>query len=133
MDQINILNNPNSIPINITDYFKPSAMRTMHLESWTGINRICADIPCCVINNNIDNIYISMTGIAHAFKPNTKPSHLIRGWLRTKSTMEFLCVWEHDHGNINFIMPKGLDTDVTTNGHLKTADITMSACYSCAC
>lgn len=99
-----IISNPNNFPTNISDSFKLSAMRTMHLDSWNGSSHVYGDIPCCIVGNNIDNTYISMTAIARAFKPDIKPSQIIRRWMRTKTAIQYLTIWENEHGNINFNM-----------------------------
>ncbi len=44
------------------------------------------------ININEED-YISLTDIAR-YKNNEEPSYVIRSWLRSKDTIEFLGLWE---------------------------------------
>ena len=59
-----------------------------------------------VILSQNDNEYISLTDIARYKNPD-EPKEVVKNWLRSKSTIEFLGLWE-EINNPNF---KGVEFD----------------------
>ena len=51
------------------------------------------DVPVTIINVN-QNDYISLTDMAKARTDNTRAADVIKNWLRSRSTLEFLGTWE---------------------------------------
>ena len=64
------------------------------------------EIVVCSKNNDD---YISVTDIARFKNPN-EPRDMVKNWMRTRSTIEFIGLWEKIH-NPNF---KGLRRNITT-------------------
>lgn len=62
------------------------------------------------IKGSIQDSYISLTDIARHKNP-TEPKDIIKNWMRSKNTIEFLGLWEELH-NINF---KGVEFDSFRN------------------
>jgi hypothetical protein len=62
------------------------------------------------IKGSIQDSYISLTDIASHKNPS-EPKDIIKNWMRSKNTIEFLGLWEELH-NINF---KGVEFDSFKN------------------
>ncbi|MEG1930549.1 MAG: KilA-N domain-containing protein, partial [Anaerovorax sp.] len=59
-----------------------------------------------VISNGDDNDYLSLTDIAR-FKNPLEPKDVVKNWMRNRSTIEFLGLWERLY-NLDF---KGVEFD----------------------
>ena len=77
------------------------------MESKTKINVLNIEIN---IKGYSDSSYISLTDIAR-FKNSEAPKDVVKNWMRSKSTIEFLGLWEQLH-NDNF---KGVEFDSFRN------------------
>ncbi len=65
-------------------------------------NRIITvqNVPITVSKGDLDD-YICITDMATVKSENSRPADIVRNWLRTRNTLEFLSTWEQMY-NVNF-------------------------------
>ncbi|MEG1705296.1 MAG: KilA-N domain-containing protein [Clostridia bacterium] len=73
-------------------------------------NIIVNNLPISILSNDNINDFISLTDLAR-YKNSEFPKDVIKNWMRNRSTIEFLGLWEMMH-NKNF---KGVDFDTFKN------------------
>jgi hypothetical protein len=73
-----------------------------------------------VLSQGDDNDYISLTDIAH-FKNADFPSEVIQNWMRNRSTVEFLGLWERIHNpDFNYLEFEVIDRAAGHNAFVLT-------------
>ena len=68
------------------------------------------DLQISILSNDNINDFISLTDLARYKNPEF-PKDVVKNWMRNRSTIEFLGLWEMMH-NLNF---KGVDFDTFIN------------------
>jgi hypothetical protein len=73
-----------------------------------------------VLSQGNDDDYISLTDIAR-YKNADYPSDVIQNWMRNRSTIEFLGIWERIHNpNFNYLEFEVIDRDAGRNAFVLT-------------
>ena len=73
-----------------------------------------------VLSHGADNDYISLTDIAR-YKNADFPSDVIQNWMRTRSTVEYLGLWERIHNpNFNYLEFEVIDREAGRNAFVLT-------------
>ncbi|MDR3283346.1 MAG: KilA-N domain-containing protein [Candidatus Methanoplasma sp.] len=73
-----------------------------------------------VLSQGMDDDYISLTDIAR-HKNTDYPSEVIQNWMRNRSTVEFLGLWERIHNpNFNYIEFEVIDREAGRNAFVLT-------------
>ena len=78
------------------------------------------DTEITVLSRGNDDDYISLTDIAR-YKNADFPSDVIQNWLRNRSTVEFLGLWERIHNpNFNYLEFEVIDREAGRNAFVLT-------------
>jgi hypothetical protein len=73
-----------------------------------------------VLSLGVDDDFISLTDIAK-YKNADYPSEVIQNWMRNRSTVEFLGLWERIHNpDFNYLEFEGIDRDAGHNSFVLT-------------
>ncbi len=73
-----------------------------------------------VLSQGTDDDYISLTDIAR-YKNTNYPSEVIQNWMRNRSTVEFLGLWERIHNpNFNYLEFEVIDREAGHNAFVLT-------------
>jgi hypothetical protein len=73
-----------------------------------------------VLSQGTDDDYISLTDIAR-YKNTDYPSEVIQNWMRNRSTVEFLGLWERIHNpNFNYLEFEVIDREAGRNAFVLT-------------
>jgi len=73
-----------------------------------------------VVSQSDDNDYISLTDIAN-FKNAEYPSEVIQNWMRNRSTVEYLGLWERIHNpDFNYLEFEVIDNEAGRNSFVLT-------------
>ena len=77
-------------------------------------------IEITVLSRGADDDYISLTDIAK-YKNTEYPSDVIQNWMRNRSTLEFLCLWEKLYNsNFNYLEFEVIDREAGLNSFVLT-------------
>ena len=78
------------------------------------------DTEITVMHGNYDSDYISMTDIAN-FKNADYPSEVIQNWMRNRSTVEYLGLWERIHNaDFNYLAFEVIKNEAGRNSFVLT-------------
>ena len=73
-----------------------------------------------------DDDFISLTDIA-AFKTADYPSEVIQNWMRNRSTVEYLGLWERIHNpDFNYLEFEVIDRDAGRNAFVQQTEATVA-------
>jgi hypothetical protein len=73
-----------------------------------------------VLSQGTDDDFLSLTDIAK-YKNTDYPSHVIQNWMRNRSTVEYLGLWERIHNpNFNYLEFEAIDREAGRNAFVLT-------------